>query len=226
MFQQYDWLLFDLDNTLLNFNESAYLAFTNLCEIHQIEDSKSAYLIYKEINAKYWHYFEKHKINANELRVGRFESFLKAINNQKDAAILAQDYTQLLVEHSQWITGAENALKHYSKTHSLALITNGLQDVQMKRLAKHQMFPYFKKIFISEELGASKPQKDFFEKVHAAIQNPQKNKVLVIGDNLKADIKGAKNFQYHACWFNYHQESKKKIPTHFSIHNWNEALAV
>ena len=220
MFSKYEWLLFDLDNTLLDFSNTSKLAFKDLMLHFEIDEVQLAYDTYAPINAKHWSYFEKQKIDANTVRYGRFKEFLALMDHHAHHEKMAHKYLELLVEHSHWIEGAEAMVKNLSNTHKLWIITNGLQDAQHGRLEKHGMKPYFEHVFISEELGISKPHKAFFEIVHDKILLPEKDKVLVIGDNPKSDIKGAINFDYHTCWNNYQGEKKQHVRSHYKVHSW------
>jgi YjjG family noncanonical pyrimidine nucleotidase len=220
MFSKYDWLLFDLDNTLLDFSITSKLAFNELMTHFEIEEAEKAYAVYAPINAKHWSFFEKQRINADAVRYGRFKEFLSAISSNIPHDDMAHRYLDLLVKHSHWVAGAENLIKNLSKTHQLGIITNGLKDAQHARLEKHDMKQYFKHVFISEEMGVSKPHAAFFEQVHETIKLPLKEKVLVIGDNPKSDIKGGKNFNYHTCWYNYKKDKKQSVKAHFKVNSW------
>lgn len=220
MFKKYDWLLFDLDNTLLDFSQVSKKAFSDLVNHFDI-DHPEAYQAYHPINAKHWNYFEKQKIDANGVRYGRFEEFLKNISSSVNPKQMADKYLDLLIHHSEWIPGAEEMIQNLAQTHNLAIITNGLKDAQHARLEKHGMKKHFKHIFISEEMGISKPHKAFFEQVHEAIDFPLKEKVLVIGDNPKSDIKGGLEFKYHTCWYDYRKDKKQRVKAHYKVNNWN-----
>lgn len=224
-FKKYNYLLFDLDNTLLDFTKSSHIAFNKLMKYFEIEnESINLYDSYQAINAKYWHYFEKQKITANQLNAGRFKEFLKVMELNFNEHELAEKYLDFLVEHSSWIAGAESLLKQYSTTHELAIITNGLSKAQHLRLEKHDMKKYFKHILISEELGCSKPNSFFFEKAHQIIDEPNKNEVLVIGDNPNSDIKGGNNFGFSTCWYDYKQNKKQRARADYKVTDWNEFL--
>ncbi len=220
-FKQYKHLLFDLDNTLLDFNKSSHLAFADLMEHFNIESSKNLYEIYSPINAKFWHYFEKQKVSAQDLNTGRFKEFLYKIDIKLDENELADKYLDLLVHHSSWINGAEKLIKAYAKTHELHIITNGLSKPQHLRLEKHDMKQYFKNIFISEEINVSKPHELYFEKVHQTLNKVPKNEVLVIGDNPNSDIKGGHNFGFDTCWYDYRRNKKQSSKATFKVSDWN-----
>lgn len=219
MFKSYDWLLFDLDNTLLDFSEVSKKAFKDLV-IHFNINHPNAYDAYHPINAKHWHYFEKQKIDADGVRYGRFEEFLNSISSSVNHREMADKYLELLIHHSTWIEGAEAMIHELSKSHQLAIITNGLKDAQHGRLEKHGMKKYFKHIFISEEMGVSKPHSAFFEQVHEVIAQPDKEKVLVIGDNPKSDIKGGNKFKYHTCWYDYRKDKKQRVKSNYKLQSW------
>ncbi len=65
---------------------------------------------------------------------------------------------------------------------------------------------HFDVIVIAGEIGHSKPHEEYFRHVHESMGNPDKDKVLVVGDSLTADIGGALSFGYKACWYNPDQE--------------------
>lgn len=220
-FHEYDWLLFDLDNTLLDFNSASKIAFARILQHNQIEFSEHLYDVYHQINSKYWHYYEKKKIDTSTLRFGRFDEFCRTAKIDCDANELADQYLNELVIASDWIEDAENALIQLNQTHRMAIITNGLQRAQRARVEKHQLNRFFEHIFISEEIGHSKPHQAYFEEVHRIIGNPLKEKVLVIGDNLQSDIKGAIQFDYHSCWFNYHKKVKTTHRANYQLTNWS-----
>jgi HAD superfamily hydrolase (TIGR01509 family) len=86
----------------------------------------------------------------------------------------------------------------------LALITNGLKQVQRSRLAQSSIGKYFEVVLISDELGVAKPHPDIFTVAFKAMGNPEKEHVLIIGDSLSSDIKGGSDYGIDTCWFNPH----------------------
>lgn len=223
MFKKYEWLLLDLDNTLLDFSASSKLAFRDLVMHFEIPgETNELYAKYSPINAKYWNYFEKQKVDASTLRNGRFKDFLDVLDVSRNASEMASKYLEFLIEHSFWLPNAEKTLKDLSGNYNLAIVTNGLREAQHARLEKHDMKKYFDHIFISEELGYSKPHDGFFKQVHETIESPKKDRVLIIGDNPKSDIKGGRDFNYDTCWFNYKQERGKRVNATMRINEWRD----
>lgn len=218
--KKYHWYLFDLDNTILDFSKASALAFEETLKHFNVKPNDNNSVIYHNINKSYWQRYEKGLINASTLRKGRFKDFLQEINHSEDALKMSETYLDYLLKHSQEIAGSINTLNSLSKKSNLALITNGLSDIQHKRIKKHQLKDFFKHIFISEEMGVSKPAFDFFNIVHNALKTPNKKEVLVIGDNLTSDIEGANKFGYDSLFYNYENKESNKINATYQIDSW------
>ena len=113
-------------------------------------------------------------------------------------------YRQALGSCSILLPGAESLCRKLSGRYTLSLITNGLGDVQRNRLKASPLERYFgERVFISGEMGCRKPEKVYFEKVLDALGCRKKSgQVLVIGDSLSSDIRGAFNAQLDSAWLN------------------------
>ena len=62
-------------------------------------------------------------------------------------------------------------------------------------------------MFFSEDIGISKPQKEFFDYCFNSLNNPPKEDVILIGDSLSADILGGINYNIKTIWFNKNNET-------------------
>ena len=221
--KNYDWYLFDLDNTILDFSEVSKIAFQEL--FSNIKNKKSAYtIIYSKINLGYWEAYENGSINAEELKIGRFADFAKEMKITFDPEFLSNRYFELILKHSKEIEGAMGALNHFKNKGKLALITNGLSDVQHHRISKHNLDNHFEHIFISDEMKVSKPSAKFFDKVHQQIGLPKKENVLVLGDNPISDIQGGKDFGYDTFFYNYRKNRNHNVKSDYSVSDWKEIL--
>ncbi len=82
----------------------------------------------------------------------------------------------------------------------LGIISNAGDEGNVQRLIDNaQLRPYFKPIFISAALGIRKPNPKLFEMVLEAWDLPA-DQVVMVGDNLGADILGAQNAGVHQIW--------------------------
>ncbi len=201
--KKYEWLLFDLDNTLTDFDAASHQAFIDLCEMRLARTfSEELYRSYKKYNRAAWEAFENNEIDTSTLRYIRFQGFCQANNIEEDYMALNAFYLDRLNHNAILKKDTKELLNALLKTHRLAIITNGLKENQRRCLDKLDLTRYFEVIVVSDEIGFSKPDISFFYYTMSQIGQPHKDKVLVIGDSLKSDIRGALNFGVDSIWFN------------------------
>jgi putative hydrolase of the HAD superfamily len=158
--------------------------------------------VYQAINQQVWREFENGQITAEALRLARFERLFRSLDMEVDAEQFSQRYLARLAQSSDLLPGARGIIDRLRGKYHLALITNGLKDVQRPRLAGSPIADAFEVVAISEEIGAAKPDPLYFTAVFECIGSPAKERVLVIGDSLTSDIQGGANFGLDTCWFN------------------------
>ena len=198
---KYKYLLFDLDDTLLNFQQAQELAFKKLLEDERIEYSYKLFEQYEEINKALWRRFEKGELANTEVTSQRFIQFFELFNKSVDG--------------NQLFEGIVDMLDRLRKTHKLYVASNGIGVTQHTRLKNNDLNKYFEKIFISEELGSKKPDREFFEKIFVEVGVENKGEVLMIGDTLTSDILGANNIGIDSCLVDIHNvEHSEIIPTY------------
>jgi len=108
-----------------------------------------------------------------------------------------------LAKNPIYVPGAKEFIEKIKTLYKLAIITNGLPEVQKPRLQLTGMDKIFDPIVISGELGHAKPDERFFSHVHQLTGRPMKEDVLVIGDSLNSHIGGGNYYGFDTCWFNY-----------------------
>lgn len=202
LLSKYNWLLFDADNTLFDFDGASKNAFYKTLEDYKIEIATDPYPVYKKINLNVWAELEQGLIDQVELRKKRFSLFLNHFNIDFDPVQMNSDYLDNLVEKSELIHDCILTLDRLKSEFKLVIITNGLKEVQRPRIKKVGIEHYFEEIIVSDEIGYAKPQKEFFDHTFEKIGNPEKSAVLVIGDSLKSDIQGGNSYGVDTCWYN------------------------
>lgn len=80
-----------------------------------------------------------------------------------------------------------------------------------KRLEHTGLVDRFSEVVISELVGKAKPDPSIFEHTLALLGNPDKSKVLMVGDTPASDILGANRFGIDSCWL---QHEGKVCPDH------------
>lgn len=199
---KYTWLLFDADNTLYDFNKASHLAFAKVTQEKGIVFSEDLYQIYQKENHKVWKAFEDGQIDAIELRPKRFELFFAAAKIEGDPHHWNKRYLEELINHPILLDGAEALLQQLHGKYKMAIITNGLKEVQRPRFRANEIDQYFETIVVSDEIGVAKPKQAFFDYTFQQIGQPDKSTALVIGDSINSDMKGGINYGLSTCWYN------------------------
>ena len=212
MYQNKQHIFFDLDHTLWDFDKNSALTFQKLFERHDIPLSLKVFLeVYEPINLNYWKLYREEKIEKEVLRFSRLDDTFKALNLSISSHlihILSDEYITYLSTFNNLFEGTLEILEYLKPKYKLHIITNGFKEVQQGKLKKSGIARYFKTVTNSEMVGVKKPNPKIFH--HAlALANADIDASLMIGDNLEADILGARNVGMDALCFNYH---KAKIP--------------
>lgn len=212
---KYKFLLFDLDDTLLDFKRAQILAFKKLLEEENIEYSDELFEKYEVINKALWRSFERGEIKNSKVISERFVQFFALFDRSIDGVKMDIRYRTYLAEGNQLFEGIIPMLEKLSKTHKLFIASNGIGVTQHTRLKNNDLYKYFEKVFISEEIGSKKPDKEFFEIIFNELDIQDKSKVLMIGDTLTSDILGANNYGIDSCLVDIHKiENSEIVPTY------------
>lgn len=219
--KKYTTLLFDNDNTLMDFYAAEERAIKATCAAFGAEPSDENAELYSGINDGFWKRFEKGEIKREEIKEGRFRDFCEALCLDADYREMAAFYYEELAKGNMLLPGAAELLEALYPLYDMHLITNGSTYIQKKRLATSPITRFFGKIFISEEMGVNKPDPAFFSAVLKEISERDKSKICIIGDSMSSDIKGGINSGIDTCFFNRSKDEKKYEPT-YEVKNFDE----
>ncbi len=206
----YTWLLFDADNTLWDFDAAEASALERTLVERDIAWSREVLGTYQLINRAAWDDYEQGRLPKEQLRDIRFQRLLEHYRHDHPAEELSLSYRGYLAASHHLLPGAGAVLDAVKGRYRLGLITNGLKEVQRPRLVNTGIAPYFDFIAISDELGVAKPHAAFFDHADDQMGRPDPATVLVIGDNPNADIRGALDYGYHACWLRHPGAADRK----------------
>lgn len=226
--KKYDLLLFDLDDTLIDFSADQKLAFKYAFETMGYEYTDNVLEQYKKINGIVWNKLEKGEIKTV---ADLYEERCKILFKIYDINETTDKFNDLLdkgfQENGTPFEGVENVLKKLRKRYKLAIITNGPKSQQYTRLKNAKISQYFSYVFVSEEIGYNKPDIKFFEYMFEKLEEKDKTKMLIIGDSLTSDIQGGINAGLDTCWYNVdYKENMTTINPNYEINKLDELLSI
>lgn len=200
--RNYEYLLFDIDNTLMDFSAGEKVALFQTMEALGRPLLDADYRSYLSINERIWTKFEQGLLDSKTVQRLRFEQFLSYLNRDPaDAQAVNDRYVENLGKQAVVMDGAMDMLRRVKTKYKLAVVTNGLRLVQRARLERSGFLPLLDGVFISQEMGVQKPTKAYFDAVLGAFGSGDPADYLVIGDSLSADIQGGINAGIDTCWF-------------------------
>lgn len=197
-------VLWDVDGTLLNFL-AAERATLKLCfSLFGLGECTDALIAeYSAINARWWQALERGEYTKQEITVGRFAEFFAA--HGWDTAIAADFNAAYQLHLGETIVFCPNALETLHALRGKAVqcaVTNGTKIAQTIKLERSGLNRLLDPIFISDDIGAEKPSKEFFAPVFAALGGIRPEEMLIVGDSLTSDMRGGVNAGIQTCWYN------------------------
>ena len=195
-------VLLDLDNTILDFDKAEKTALGRAFTALGVAYDEALLKRYNAINIQHWEMLEDGLLTRDQVLVKRFEALYREYGIEADADRSQALYEHLLSEGHWFLPGAEELLETLAGEYRLFLCSNGSAQVQEGRIASAGIAPYFERIFVSEHMGANKPEKRYFDLCFAAIPDFDRQRTIILGDSLTSDIRGGVNAGILSCWYN------------------------
>ncbi len=197
-------VLWDVDGTLLDFEAAQRAAIRTLFAEFGLGGCSEAMLNrYNEINHLYWERLEHNEITKPEVLIGRFLQFFSEFGIDQSTAVPFNDRYQLALGDT--IVHRDNCLTLIDFLKGKVgqyVVSNGTVVAQTKKLDRSGIGRRMDGVFLSEQLGAEKPNPAFFEKVFDAIGPVDRSEVMIVGDSLTSDMLGGMNAGIVTCWYN------------------------
>ena len=197
-------ILWDVDGTLLDFRAAEKAAVMALFREFSLgECTDEMVRRYSQINEVFWQRLERNELTKPRILVGRFEQFFTEIGVPASLAPAFNDRYQLALgdtivfrdDSINIVRSLQGKVKQYA-------VTNGTVAAQNKKLTNSGLKELLDGAFLSEGIGAEKPNLAFFDAVFEAIRPTDLSKILIIGDSLTSDIRGGNNAGIRTCWYN------------------------
>ncbi|AUI87664.1 noncanonical pyrimidine nucleotidase, YjjG family [Vibrio azureus] len=194
----YDWILFDADETLFNFD--AFKGLQRMLSLKGVDFTQQDFLHYQATNKPLWVDYQNGTITADELKHRRFLEWAQKLDTTTTE--LNRAFLEAMADICTLLPGAKELVEQLHGKVKMGIITNGFTELQAIRLERTGMTPFFDLVVISEQVGIAKPDLGIFEYAMARMGMPAKERVLMVGDNPDSDIIGGQNFGIDTCWLN------------------------
>ena len=201
---RFDILLWDVDGTLLDFIAAEKAAVQTLFrEFGLGECTDEMVERYSRINKEYWERLERGELSKPEILVRRFADFFasegldasKAPEFNEQYQVRLGDTVVFCDDSYELLSSLRGRVKQYA-------VSNGTVVAQTRKLRRSGFDRLLAGVVLSEELGYEKPATEFFDRVFAAIGEPDRERVLIVGDSLTSDITGGNRAGIRTCWYN------------------------
>ena len=222
-----EFLLLDLDDTILDFQKGEEYGLRKTLQEAGIKPTEAICQRYSQINKEYWKRLELGEVTREQVMLGRFQSLYNELGVDADPAVSSASYMDNMSSVHFFLPGAEEAVKALQKKYRLFLVSNGTASAQHRRLTSAGLYPYFERVFISQEIGCNKPALEFFDRCFAQIPDFDPKKAIIVGDSLSSDIQGGINAGILTCWVNpKHKTAPETRKPNFEIESITQLEAL
>lgn len=197
---KYTTLLLDVDGTLLDFNAAERYGVCTVMEHFGLTPTQERVERYHQVNLEYWKAFERGEISRDNIFANRYHRFFAEYGMDVESSEAEPLYRSRLNSCAILLPDALEICRYLRSRYDLYIITNGISETQYRRLRDSGLDEYFTDIFVSEDAGSQKPQKEFFDYCFLRIREKDPSQMLIIGDSLSSDIRGGKNAGIATCW--------------------------
>lgn len=203
---KYEIILFDVDDTLLDFGISEKKALHEVFLEFGLPTGVKDYAgCYQEISEVLWRDLEQGLIDLSNLGVERFKRLFLKHGLDIDADVFSRAYLGHLGKEIHLMPGAIEVCEKLGGCR-LAIITNGFTTVQTARIGGSPLCNTFETLIVSQEAGFQKPDRGIFDYAFSKLKITDKSKALIVGDSLTSDIQGGLNYGMDTCWYNPQQK--------------------
>ena len=197
-----EFLFLDLDDTILDFHKAEAVALSKTIRQFGLEPTQEVLDRYHVINKWHWEQLELGTLTREEVLVNRFGQLFREFSVDVEPTACARAYEKNLSQGHWFLPGAEEAVKRLHEKYRLFLASNGTATVQHGRLTSANLYPWFEKVFVSQDIGYNKPSTAYFEACFAQIPGFDKRKAMMVGDSLTSDIRGGRDAGITTVWVN------------------------
>ena len=211
-------IFMDIDNTILDFDAFVEYAMREGFREFGLPAFREDMLpVFHETNTVLWNAIEQGTGTLDDVRANRWNLIFAKLGFKADGPAFEEYFRQTLHETTIPVPGAPQLIRYLSGRYVLCAASNGPYEQQVYRMRKAGLSDYFLKLFISEEIGASKPSAAFFDRCISQLNEDAQfskqplhpEEILMLGDSLTADIDGAVGYGLKTCYYDRSAEGTK-----------------
>ncbi len=200
-------VFFDIDNTLLSFSGYVKEAMRDGFSFFGLKPyTEAMFPVFEEINNSLWRQLERGTLSFEELTDRRWDLIFRALGIDFDGKTFEEYFREKLFYSAVPEEGAPELLEYLSRKYTLCIASNGPWEQQMNRLRLAKMSDFFTHFFISSQIGAQKPARQFFDCCFHVLRKagfPElaPEETIIIGDSVSSDISGGRGYGMHTCLY-------------------------
>jgi HAD superfamily hydrolase (TIGR01509 family) len=205
------YLLFDLDDTLLDYSaggrrcwQELFLEFAPRFGV-MMEQLSTAH---QQTSDWYWSDLERHRAGRLDLKTSRRQVLRLTLEKLGiDAPALGEEmadaFTLRREEYFSPFPGVVATLQECKRRGiHLGMVTNGNGELQRKKIRRFRLARYFEAIIIEGEFGVGKPDRRVFESALKQL-GAQPAHAWMVGDDLGRDIQPAYELGMGTVWVDF-----------------------
>lgn len=212
----------DIDDTLLDFTKCANDAIKSACNKFGVPYTTTLVDTFHPINLDLWHRLEKKEVTKEKLFDTRFQIVFDKLGIKADGIAFETAFRENFHESAILVDGARDLLEYLRSKYKVYVASNASMHQQTNRMKKAELDGYIDGYFVSEEIGFPKPQKEFFDACFKALPDVKPQDVVMIGDSLSADIKGACEYGLKTIWYNHRNEPTADVKCDYIVSRLSE----
>ena len=208
MTKTYRHIIFDLDHTLWDFKKNAYETLGELYHYYRLADTQPFSVdqfceAFDEVTHGLWQQYNEGRIDQQRMRAERFAMIFARVGADTNQVPpdMADRYLRTCPTKPHLMPHALATLDYLRPRYQLHILTNGFAKIQAIKMASAHITNYFTEVVSSDTMGHRKPHQPVFEYTLQRI-GTQPGECLMVGDNLIADVGGARNACIDQVYYN------------------------
>lgn len=195
------YVLLDLDNTLIDFTKCARHAIEEGFSKYGLPYRDETFPIFLRENCKIWRRHESGEVPKDYISKNRWNIIFSYLGISFDGEVFERFFEGRIGETAYPVDEAQELLEYLYGKYEIFIVSNGFRAVQHNRIKIIDFGRFFSGVIVSEDTGAAKPSKKFFDYCFENIDGISKDNCILIGDSLSADISGGNAYGLKTVWF-------------------------